>query len=86
MAFILQTDNASIGKGHAMAAAPGRQNTIKQIDTLPDRLQQVLGTTDSHEIAGAVFGKVWNGYPKRTDHLLVCLSDTEPTNGITRKI
>ena len=53
----LYDDLAVRGKSHTGSAIPGREHTVKKVDTLGDCLDNVLGVAAAHEVAGFLFGK-----------------------------
>ena len=56
MAGVAQIDLAEAGERHAVAPVAGRHHAIEHVDAARDRLHQILGRADAHQIARAIRG------------------------------
>src|SRR5690606_32809397 len=82
MAGILQSDPAAPGKGKSVAAVAGRHHAIEHVDTAPDRLDEIVGRADTHQITRAVRGKEVHGRIEYTPHSGLSLADRKTANRI----
>src|SRR5712692_5025376 len=74
------------GKDHSVRTVTRRQYTIKQIDSSFNTFQQILGSSNPHEITGSICRKNIRTYLRHLVHLLCRLSDGKSSDSISIKI
>lgn len=77
VARISDLDLAMIAKSDTMSSESGRQDTVKHIHTMFDRMTKIIGHTDTHEVSGSVRRKQWSSVFDHSLYFFRTLTDTD---------
>ena len=85
MARVAQVDRTEPRKRHAVTAVPGRHHAIEHVDAARDRLQDVLGRADTHQIARPVRRQERRHLLDHRQHHRLRLADRKAADGVAVK-
>ena len=84
--FIAQVHFAVPGKQIAVTGITAGHYAVKEVNTHVNRLKNIAGSTDTHQVSGLVFGHVRLNRIDYAVHLLRLLAHSQTTDSITLKV
>ena len=76
----LDVEPAIAGERRAVASHPRRRHAIEQVDATPDSLDEVLGETDAHQVAGLGLRQCVVDDFDHLVHRVLVFADREPAD------
>src|SRR5919112_1203315 len=86
MLGVLEVEPAVARVGRAVAAGPGRHDAVEHVDAAPDRLDDVVGRADSHEVARLVARQMRLRRLDHPQHDVLRLPDGEAADRVTLEV
>ena len=75
----------SVCKQQSVPGASGRHHAVKHVDSVEDPVDEILGCSDAHQVARAVFREERGGRGKVFQHQPLGFPDAEPSDRVTVK-
>src|SRR4051794_38759902 len=73
------------GERYAMASVARWQHAVEHVDAARDRLQEIFGRADAHQVAGTIGGKRRRGFVDHSAHDLTRFADRKAPDGVSLK-